>query len=214
MKVVVTCGPGSEPIDEVRRITNFSSGELGIILANRLAAAGHDVLCFKGSGATTPIPLEGGTKPVAFTNNEDLEEKLAAITNRDSVGAVFHVAALGDFKVGAVRDAEGNDLTCAKIPSRQSEVVLSLVPARKVLPELGKLFPFARIVGWKYELNGGRDDAVAAAVRQIRETRVDACVVNGRAYGTGFGFVLGEEVKRHTEGKRALADFLVQWLGG
>jgi phosphopantothenoylcysteine synthetase/decarboxylase len=24
MKVIVTCGPSSEPIDEVRRITNFS----------------------------------------------------------------------------------------------------------------------------------------------------------------------------------------------
>ena len=40
VKVIVTCGPSYEPIDEVRRITNFSTGELGILLANRLTRAG------------------------------------------------------------------------------------------------------------------------------------------------------------------------------
>ena len=30
MKVIVTCGPSYEPVDEVRRITNFSTGELGV----------------------------------------------------------------------------------------------------------------------------------------------------------------------------------------
>jgi phosphopantothenoylcysteine synthetase/decarboxylase len=27
MKVIVTCGPSYEPIDQVRRLTNFSTGE-------------------------------------------------------------------------------------------------------------------------------------------------------------------------------------------
>ncbi len=43
MKVIVTTGPSYEPIDEVRRITNFSSGELGLLLANTLARAGCEV---------------------------------------------------------------------------------------------------------------------------------------------------------------------------
>ncbi|HVY71907.1 MAG TPA: phosphopantothenoylcysteine decarboxylase, partial [Verrucomicrobiae bacterium] len=37
MKVIVTCGPSYEPIDEVRRLTNFSTGELGVLLAEELA---------------------------------------------------------------------------------------------------------------------------------------------------------------------------------
>ena len=43
-RVIVTCGPSFEPIDQVRRITNFSTGELGILLANALTSAGHDEL--------------------------------------------------------------------------------------------------------------------------------------------------------------------------
>ena len=52
MKVMVTCGPSFEPIDQVRRLTNFSTGELGVHLSNQLARAGFEVFCLKGSGAT------------------------------------------------------------------------------------------------------------------------------------------------------------------
>jgi phosphopantothenoylcysteine decarboxylase/phosphopantothenate--cysteine ligase len=41
MKVIVTCGPSYEPIDQVRRLTNFSTGELGVLLSDELARAGH-----------------------------------------------------------------------------------------------------------------------------------------------------------------------------
>jgi phosphopantothenate---cysteine ligase (CTP) len=58
MKVIVTCGPSFEPIDEVLRITNFSSGELGVHLCNALARAGFEVFCFKGGGATHASPGE------------------------------------------------------------------------------------------------------------------------------------------------------------
>ncbi len=51
------------------------------------------------------------------------------------------------------------------------------------------LFPNARIVGWKYELVGSREDALAAGARQLTEARTDLCVVNGAAYGSGFGLL-------------------------
>jgi len=58
MKVIVTCGPSYEPVDQVRRITNFSIGELGVRLCNELARAGFEVFCLKGSGAMHPGPSE------------------------------------------------------------------------------------------------------------------------------------------------------------
>jgi deoxyribose-phosphate aldolase len=39
MRVIVTCGPSYEPIDEVRRLTNFSTGELGTLLNVARASA-------------------------------------------------------------------------------------------------------------------------------------------------------------------------------
>jgi hypothetical protein len=58
MKVIVTCGPGYEPINQVRRLTNFSAGEVGVHLRNQLARAGFEVFCLKGSGATHQGPGE------------------------------------------------------------------------------------------------------------------------------------------------------------
>jgi len=38
MNCIVTAGPTYEPLDDVRRLTNFSTGRLGTELANFLAA--------------------------------------------------------------------------------------------------------------------------------------------------------------------------------
>ena len=64
MKVIVTCGPSYEPIDEVRRLTNFSTGELGVLLSNHLARAGHAVRTHAADAARgeQPLPIVGGTR--------------------------------------------------------------------------------------------------------------------------------------------------------
>ncbi|SVB07858.1 uncharacterized protein METZ01_LOCUS160712, partial [marine metagenome] len=43
MHCLVTAGPTIEPIDEVRRLTNHSTGRLGCSLADALSHAGHRV---------------------------------------------------------------------------------------------------------------------------------------------------------------------------
>ena len=200
MKVIVTCGPSYEPIDEVRRITNFSTGELGILLANRLTRAGFEVLCFKGVGATCPLRVEGA-QTVPFTTNENLRAGLGAVEGRGEIAAVFHAAALSDYRVKSVQASDGAVITSAKIPSRGGELTVTLEPALKLIGDLRVLFPMSKIVGWKYELNGTRDDALAAAARQIESAKTDACVVNGTAFGPGFG-VCEPGLASGTEGLR------------
>ena len=52
MNCIVTAGPTLEPLDDVRRLTNFSTGRLGTTLANYLAARGHNVILLLGEQAT------------------------------------------------------------------------------------------------------------------------------------------------------------------
>src|ERR1039458_3880990 len=52
MHCIVTAGPTYEPLDEVRRLTNFSTGRLGSELVNFLAARGHEVTLLIGEQAT------------------------------------------------------------------------------------------------------------------------------------------------------------------
>jgi phosphopantothenate---cysteine ligase (CTP) len=206
MRIVVTCGPAIAPIDSVRRITNLSTGELGIRLANALAAAGHEVICLKGEAATSPIALSEKIEAKTFSTNDDLAAQLEAV---GFVEFVFHAAALCDYEVDGVRDEMGALQTSAKIPSRAGELHLTLRPARKLLPELREVFPGARIVGWKYELDGALADALHAGEHQLEDCGTDFCVVNGAAYGEGFGLLDREGRVRHFADKADLCAGLV-----
>ena len=59
MNCIVTAGPTFEPLDDVRRLTNFSTGRLGTELANFLAARGHKVTLLIGETATYAGELPG-----------------------------------------------------------------------------------------------------------------------------------------------------------
>lgn len=188
MKFIVTCGPSFEPIDAVRRLTNFSSGELGVLLAEQLVAAGHEVFCLKGSGATHRDPAAHARCHVRrFDTNDDLLARLRELSAvAPEIRAVFHAAALCDYRVATVRDEAGNARREAKIASRSGALTLQLEPATKVIHELRPLFPRSVLVGWKYELTGTRADALARVRRQFAEAHTDLCVLNGRAAGGGF----------------------------
>lgn len=210
MRVIITCGPSFEPIDGVRRLTNFSTGELGLLLAAECSLAGHDVICLKGEGTVSRVD-PGGAQVIGFSTNADLLGRLREF-GAGGAGAVFHTAALCDYRVKSVRGGDGLVMKAEKLPSRAGDLTLTLEPAVKLLPELRDIFPAAKIVGWKYELDGAPDDALAKARMQMAACRTDACVVNGLAWGAGFGFV---EPGREAAGfgdKRALCAFLAQWI--
>lgn len=211
MTVVVTCGPAWEPLDGMRRLTNASTGRLGTTLADRLADNGHRVLVLRGDGSTAPPPRNvAQLRP--FGTNDDLAQALNEIGRREPVDAILHAAALCDFRLRRALDAGGSELRTAKIPSRSGVVHLELEPATKVLPRLRDAFPRSRLVGWKYELEGTREQAIAAARRQLLEARTDACVLNGTAWGPGFAWC---ETNGHIQPLRdaaSLADHLLAWL--
>ena len=212
MKIIVTTGPSFEPIDEVRRITNFSTGELGVLLANSFAQSGAEVFCLKGTYSTCITALDRG-RTLPFTTNDDLQEQLQELGRNHDIAALFHVAALCDYKVSHVQDSTGARQSSAKIESRSGALTLVLEPARKVIAGLRGLFPRAVIVGWKYELNGTRADALSKAWRQIQQSNTNACVVNGRAWGEGFGLCIPPDQVIEFLNKQALVDYLPGWLG-
>jgi phosphopantothenoylcysteine synthetase/decarboxylase len=211
MKVIVTAGPSYEPIDEVRRLTNFSTGELGVILSNHLAKAGFEVFCLRGVSSTYSGPLEK-CHHQPFTTNDDLLDHLTRLSRAHEINAVFHVAALCDFKVKQVLGADGQPLDDPKIDSRSGSLTLTLEPALKIIGRMRALFPQATLVGWKYELAGERDAVLAKAWQQLRESRTDACVVNGRAFSRGFALCTPPDQVRELRDKAEVAQFLPSWL--
>ena len=201
MNCIVTAGPTFEPLDDVRRLTNFSTGRLGTELANFLAARGHRVTLLIGEAA-----IYAGERRVQtvknFSTTADLRTKLKSFSGK-KVDAIFHAAAVSDFAFGQIfvekKSGEFAALkTAKKISTRQGSLLVELVPTPKIIAELRVWFPQTKIVGWKFEADGGRVNALRAAERQLAECATDFCVVNGPAYGQGFNLVSADGRKHFT----------------
>jgi phosphopantothenoylcysteine decarboxylase/phosphopantothenate--cysteine ligase len=208
MKCVVTAGPTYEELDEVRRLTNFSTGALGAGLADYLAGLGHEVELLSGYYSTCP-PAARAQRRQTFTTTADLRRRLAALAAPD-VEAVFHAAAVNDFTFGKIweRAATGElrEIKSAKIPTRTEGLLAELKPAPKIIRDLRGWFPRAFLAGWKYELEPqGAGGAAARGADQIKECRTDACVLNGRGFfDEGFGLLLKDLTLIRLPDKEAL----------
>ena len=195
MNCIVTAGPTFEPLDDVRRLTNFSTGKLGTELANFLTARGHNVTLLIGETAT----YKGERKAQSvktFSTTADLRAKLKSLANQRSkkVDAIFHAAAVSDFAFGQIFVEKSDDKFVAlksskKTSTRAGNLLVELLPTPKIIAELRGWFPKTKIIGWKFEADGNRADAIRAARNQIADCSTDFCVANGPAYGKGFGLV-------------------------
>jgi phosphopantothenoylcysteine synthetase/decarboxylase len=210
MRIVITSGPSYEPLDRVRRFGNISTGELGTLLAESFAEAGHAVLCFRGVASTFAPPL-WPVEVVPFTTNDDLASSLQRLVKKEEVNFVFHAAALSDFRVREIKNEAGEIIKPAKLSSSAGSVQVTLEPAPKLISTLRRQFPASIIVGWKYELEGTSENVKARGRKQMEECMTDACVLNGDAYGSGFGLLSRSGEQVHLPNKAELASFLVGW---
>jgi phosphopantothenoylcysteine decarboxylase/phosphopantothenate--cysteine ligase len=212
MKCIVTAGPTFESLDDVRRLTNFSTGRLGTELANFLTAQGHDVTLLIGESATWPGERRAQSVKT-FSSTKDLRAKIKSFSSK-RVAAIFHAAAVSDFAFGKMftRDVAGKlkpFKPSKKISTRGGNLFVELVPTPKIIAELRGWFPKTKIIGWKFEADGGRADALRAAQRQILDCSTNACVANGPAYGKGFCLIDSDGNEKHFATAPALFEGLL-----
>ena len=188
MRCYITAGPTWEPLDQARRLTNFSTGSLGGELANALAAAGHDVTLFLSETAVWRSPL-AAVSIQSFSTTQSLWDVIQTHAGPGPV-AFFHAAAVSDFAAGAKFRGTGEGPRQPELsgkPSTQGGTLwVELVPTPKILAQLRTWFPAGFLTGWKYEVDGGPQSALARGEEQLARSHTDACVVNGPAWGEGF----------------------------
>ena len=120
MRVLITAGPTREHIDEVRFITNASSGKMGHACATEAVAAGHEVTLLTGPVAA---PAPDGCQVAGFVT---IGELAAAVEERfDACDALIMAAGVGDFTVAAPRTG--------KIPRSDGPVQITLTPSRDII---------------------------------------------------------------------------------
>lgn len=163
-KIIVTTGGTFEKIDDIRYITNRSSGKMGVAIAEECYLRGADVLLFRSGSSVKPryqIPEE------QFTTTEDLYDLVKKHIKTTDI--IFHVAAVSDFKA--------DKPTSGKISSDES-VNLTLVPQIKISDQIKKINPDCKLIAFKAEYGLGEKELIKAAEKKIQDSCADAIIAN------------------------------------
>ncbi|MBX3032629.1 MAG: bifunctional phosphopantothenoylcysteine decarboxylase/phosphopantothenate--cysteine ligase CoaBC [Bdellovibrionaceae bacterium] len=155
LKVLITAGGTRERIDDVRVLTNTSTGRSGARLADLLSGLGMEVTLLRAESAVPATAAEVREK--TFVGFDDLAETLRRSLQEERFTHVVQMAAVSDYRLERVL-LNGREMKSAKTPSG-GELTLEFKPAPKLLPELRSWSANKdiRVVGFK--LTSGADKA-------------------------------------------------------
>lgn len=147
-KVLVASGAFHEKIDEVRVLTNLSSGKMGFAIAVACCLEGAEVKMIGNGAHENFIDFEK-----AGTAGELEEKTLRALEK--NYDYFFCPAAIPDFKASPGKD---------KVSSEKA-MVLCLQPREKMLGKIRKKFPLLKIIAFKAVWGKGRKEMGKEAAR-------------------------------------------------
>lgn len=142
-KVLITAGGTSEPIDGVRFITNTSTGNTALKLAQSLQAQGYEVTYLRAKTATK---LKSATN-YEFTSFKSLETQLFDLLKNQKFDFIYHAAAVSDYSVSFINSEPTNENI--KISSEEEQIDLTLTKNPKLIQSLKTLSPHSTVVGFK-----------------------------------------------------------------
>ncbi|KPJ59428.1 MAG: hypothetical protein AMJ46_11335 [Latescibacteria bacterium DG_63] len=160
-RVLVTAGRTEEPIDDVRYISNRSSGKMGHAIASAARDMGAQVTLVSGRVSVEP---PSGVKLVTVRTAADMRTAVMAAARNATM--VVMTAAVSDF--APARTEKG------KIPRSGEGLTLKLRGTRDILGELGKKKGKKLLVGFAVEV----EKEVARAKEKLKKKNLDLIVVN------------------------------------
>ncbi len=167
-KILITAGGTREPIDDVRFITNSSTGQTGYDLATYFSELGFDVTL--DLAESSKLKPKSSFKTERFDDYSSLETLLKKQLSEQSFDWIFHAAAVSDF---SVEKAQG------KISSGK-DLNLSLKPNPKLINKLKTWSKNSntRLVGFKLTSHSD-PEAIAQKVSHLQEeSKADYVVQN------------------------------------
>ena len=156
-KIIVTSGPTYEEIDDVKVVTNKSSGKQGRALAIELSARGYEII-YIHSASIDHIP---GLDNVSFHSSNDLKNKI--LENINNTDAIFMTAAVSDF---TVKKSSG------KISRSNGNITLEFIPNEDIIASIKTSYPEIKCIAFSAQV----DDELN--FNKINTKNVDYLVIN------------------------------------
>jgi phosphopantothenoylcysteine decarboxylase/phosphopantothenate--cysteine ligase len=203
MQILITAGPTREYLDDVRFLSNASSGKMGYALAQAALEAGHKVVLV--SGPTALAPPAGSEFHAVETTGEMYDKCVGHFPECDGV-----------IGAAAVCDYRPRERISGKIGKTGKPLQLELVETPDILAELGRRKQAAKqwVVGFALESRTPRENAL----RKLKAKGCDAIILNHpSAIGSDESRIElidkgGQTVANCIDSKIGIARAIITWI--
>lgn len=200
-KIIITAGGTSEKIDNVRKITNSSSGKLGCTVANKLIELHKEkidkiyYICSKNSIKPDHERIE----IVEILDTQDLEMAVRKLLTSNNIDYFIHSMAVSDYTIDYVTTAESlalninnnpdknvldlicsnkDNLTDSKISSNQENLIIKLKKTPKIISLIKNISPNTYLVGFKLLDHVSEQNLIDTAVKLKDKNNCNLVVAN------------------------------------
>lgn len=209
-RIIITGGPTNEPIDEVMKITNMSTGKLSVRLGELFLHAGYPVCLILNNSVNAEALSEAENLEIlrVETTDEMLGELERQSARGIKTGAVIHASAVGDYKsdfsflledmaeelfakISGIKSAgdileimENPDCRLddsSKISSYQKNLTVKLGLTPKIIARLREWYPDSLLIGCKLLENVPKEELFSAARLLCEKNRMDYVLANDLA---------------------------------
>lgn len=188
-KYVITSGGISEKIDNVRKITNSSSGKLGMTIANHLLESKSDITIYYVCSKNALRPSNMRVKIIEVAGTLDLKDKVESLLKNEKIDYFIHTMAVADYMVDYVTTVDkmkksflnNGDMEVikdTKISSYENNLVLVLKPTPKIINLIKKESPLTYLVGFKLLDGVSKKELIEVAKRLRDKNKCDLVVAN------------------------------------
>ena len=166
-RVLVIAGATAETVDDMRVLTNRSTGYTGLALSKLAFLRGGAVTLWLGKSSIQPpgyIPIE------EFVTVNKLKDKVSKL--KTSGPRAFQIIIV----CAAISDYTSKNPKIGKISSGKDKLELELVPTPKILKIIRQKAPKSYLVGFKAEANLSEQQIVNKAKARLKEWNLNLIV--------------------------------------
>lgn len=231
-KIIITAGGTSEKIDNVRKITNSSSGKLGMTIANHLLQENNDIIIYYVCSKSSLKPTNERVKIIEIDGTIDLKNNIEKLLVNEHIDYFIHSMAVSDYMTDYVTTVErikesikeNNDIDEVfknievvggnKISSYEDNLVIVLKPTPKIISIIKNLSPSTYLVGFKLLDGVSKEELIEVAKRLRNKNKCDLVVANDLdtiRNGEHIGYIIDKNNKiEEAYGKDDIAKKLVR----
>ena len=231
-KIIITAGGTSERIDNVRKITNSSSGKLGMTIANHLLEENNDLMIYYVCSKNSLRPTDKRVQVVEIDGTMDLKNSIESLLINEHIDYFIHSMAVSDYMTDYVTTIERmkesikehDDIDEAfknieviggsKISSYEDNLVIVLKPTPKIISIIKNLSPSTYLVGFKLLDGVSKEELIEVAKRLRIKNNCDLVVANDLSNirnGDHIGYIIDKTNKiEEAHGKDDIAKKLVR----